>query len=48
MMGLSRDLGQRGDFKTNDLLAAPILIVRCDDGQINAFLKVSTVIVAPW
>ena len=40
VMGLSGDLPQAGDFITNDLAGAPILLVRADDGQVNAFLNV--------
>jgi phenylpropionate dioxygenase-like ring-hydroxylating dioxygenase large terminal subunit len=40
VMGLSGDLPQPGDFITNDLAGAPILLVRDNDGQVNAFLNV--------
>jgi phenylpropionate dioxygenase-like ring-hydroxylating dioxygenase large terminal subunit len=40
VMGLTGDLPKAGDFLTNDLAGPPILLVRGDDGRVNAFLNV--------
>src|SRR5271156_6750385 len=40
VMALSGDLPEPGDFLTNDLSGRPILLVRGDDGKVNAFLNV--------
>jgi phenylpropionate dioxygenase-like ring-hydroxylating dioxygenase large terminal subunit len=40
VMGLSGDLPKPGDYLTSDLTGRPILLVRGDDGRVNAFLNV--------
>jgi phenylpropionate dioxygenase-like ring-hydroxylating dioxygenase large terminal subunit len=40
VMGLTGDLPKPGDYLTNDLAGPPVLLVRGDDGKVNAFLNV--------
>ena len=40
VMGFTGDLPKPGDYLTNDLAGPPILVVRGDDGKVNAFLNV--------
>jgi phenylpropionate dioxygenase-like ring-hydroxylating dioxygenase large terminal subunit len=40
VMGLGAELPEPGDYLTDDFAGVPILLVRGDDGRINAFLNV--------
>ncbi len=40
ILALTGDLPEPGDYLTNDFTGSPILLVRGDDGKVNAFLNV--------